>query len=170
MRTNIIEISLVISNANRALPVIMQDLSSFNLIYRNFSTEEYDDALKLTLVCRAMSCIDDALLIESLKKMPVVEEVISIFQSRTLTNESVSDFEKPDGVFKIHANEDITHDILNFAETRLSEVYGPVTNLLLRSAAKKSINAGSLFLNLAKNLNEKQKESFLKNIQGLDEI
>lgn len=171
MRNNILEIRLTaLSSFSGALPDIMRHLSYFDLIYRDSKVKEFDGVVNITLVCRATSDINEDELIQFLEGMEVVNEVLSVFQSKVLTNESISRVLEPVTNFKLHANDEITHDVLHFAEARLSESYGPVACLLLRSAAKKSNNVGSLFMSLAENLNDEQKKRFLENIQGLDKI
>ncbi|MEH6455702.1 MAG: hypothetical protein V7749_05235 [Cocleimonas sp.] len=174
MIKNKIEITLIASKRAGILPILMGKLCSLGLIYRRCNVKEYNTGVKLTLVCEGELECEESYLIKSIKDVPDVESVLNVTQSNPGATESfdktqigISDFTE---LHPLRANDPITHDVLHIVEDRLSEIFGPTTNLLLKSAAKKSTRVGELFLILAEDLTDRQNVVFLRNIEGLDTI
>lgn len=157
------------------LPILMRKLGSMGLIYRRCITDEYDDGVKLTIVCVGDLNCDKSFLMDGLKAVPNVDSIISITESKAGPNDVVDGlhpmFDNSRTEFHpLRAGDVITHDIMHIVEDRLAESFGPVANILLKNAAKKSRLVGELFLNLAKELTEDQKVDFLRDIEGLDQM
>ena len=174
MLSNSIEITLIASKKVGVLPLLMQKLSSIGLIYRRCVTTEYDDAVKLLLFCEGESDLDRDFIINSLISVPNIDSVISFAESESGLSEVYETlstrFQESTELHPLRAKDEVTHDVIHIVEDRLAEVFGPVANVLLRSASKKSKLVGALFLNLAENLDEEQKILFLRNIEGLDDM
>lgn len=173
--TNSLEITLIASKKMGILPILMRKLGSLGLIYRRCITDEYDDGVKLTVICVGDLNCDKPYLIETLKAVPNVDSIVSISESKAGPNDVVealpSRFDESRTEFHpLRAGDIITHDIMHIVEDRLAESFGPVANILLKKAAKKSKLVGELFLNLAKDLNEEQKVVFLRDVEGLDQM
>lgn len=173
--TNSIEITLIASKKMGILPVLMRKLGSLGLIYRRCTTEKHNDGVKLTVFCVGDMDADKEFLEETLKSVPTVDSIISIKESKAGPNDVVASlptrFEKTQTEFHpLRANDAITHDIMHIVEDRLAESFGPVANILLKKAAKKSRLVGELFLNLAVDLTDDQKVVFLRDIEGLEQI
>ncbi|MGK0272717.1 MAG: hypothetical protein ACI88H_003390 [Cocleimonas sp.] len=180
--TNTIEITIIASKKSGILPILMRKLGSLGLIYRRCGMEEYDGIVKLKLTCNGVLDCSEEYLIHTIKNVPNVDSVVSVTQG--MSNDTKPVKEVDDEIFDelqdtinqytalhpLRANDAITHDILQIVEDRLSLVFGPVTNILLKSAAKKSSSVGELFLILAEKLTTEQRDVFLKNVQGLEHM
>ena len=174
MPKNTIEITLMASKRAGILPILMRKLGSLGLIYRRCNTKEYDDGVKLTLICEGVLDCDKSFLIKSIKEVPNVDSIINVTESNAHATisfdklrDNLSEFTE---LHPLRANDPITHDVMHIVEDRLAEAFGPAANLLFRLAAKKSTRVGDLFLILAEDLTEDQKVVFLRNVQGLDNM
>jgi len=157
------------------LPVLMRKLGSLGLIYRRCLTDNYDDGVKLTLVCVGDLNCDREYLSETLEAVPNVVSIVSVTESQAGPNDLVESLPtRFDSEFTelnpLRAEDTITHDVMNIVEDRLSVVFGPVANILLKKAEKDSRLVGELLLHLAKDLTEEQKTVFLRDVEGLDQI
>jgi len=177
LQKNTIEIALIASKKTGVLPALMNNLSNCGLLYRRCSTTEFNDDFKLTVICEGTLYIEESDLIQLIESIPFVEKVISFDQDSSFRSMvAISDAsdrlqQRINELTMLHplrADDAITHDVLQIVEDRLSLVFGPVANLLVKSAAKKSTVVGELFLFLAEELNDEQKEVFLANVKGLD--
>ncbi len=174
MPKNTIEIKLIASKRAGILPGLMRKLGSFGLIYRRCNVQEYSTGVKLTLVCEGDLDCDQSFFIKSIKEVPNVESILNVTQSKTKAAESFKKFHENINDFTelhpLRANDPITQDVMHIVDDRLSEVFGPTANLLLKSAAKKSSCVGQLFLILAEELDFDQKVVFLRDIEGLEDM
>lgn len=157
------------------LPVLMRKLGSMGLIYRRCITDDYDDGVKLTILCVGELKFDKDYLTKILESIPNVISTVSIVEAQAGPNDVVESLPSryDDAHTELHplrANDVITHDIIHIVEDRLSEAFGPVASILLKKATKKSHLVGELFLNLAEDLSDDQKVHFLRNIEGLDQM
>lgn len=172
MSKNTVEITLIASQKVGMLPALMRKLGTLGLIYRRCNTKDFDDGVKFTLICAGELDCDKSFLIKSIKEVPNVDSIINITQREAQADEFFDSVEdNMDEFTELHilrATDAITHDVMQIVEDRLAEAFGPVANLLLKSAAKKSSCVGDLFSILSKDLTEHQKLYFLKNVEGLD--
>jgi len=157
------------------LPILMRKLGTLGLIYRRCITDERDNDVKLTLICVGDLNCDKEYLTKTLESVPNVVSLVSIRESQAGPNDVVeslpSRFDQAHTELNpLRAADVITHDVMHIVEDRLAEAFGPVANILLRKAVKKSNLVGELFLNLAEDLTEDQKASFLRDVEGLDQI
>lgn len=174
MLTNSVEISLIASKKVGILPALMRKLATLGLIYRRCIKTDYDDGVKLTLVCIGTLECEKKVLIKALKSVPNVDSVISVVESKARPTDITENL--PSGISHntrlnpLRAKDEITHDVIHIVEDRLAETFGPVADVLLQKAVKKSQYVGELFLNLAENLDDEQKVVFLRNIEDLDKV
>lgn len=173
--TKSIEITLIASKKMGILPVLMRKLGSLGLIYRRCITDDYDDGVKLTILCVGDLNSDKEHLVDTLKSIPNVVSIVGITEAQAGPNDVVESLPTRFDMSRtelqpLRANDIITHDIIHIVEDRLSEAFGPVASILLKKAAKKSKLVGELFLNLAEDLTDDQKVLFLRNVEGLEQI
>lgn len=173
--TNSIEITLIASKKMGILPILMRKLGSIGLIYRRCLSDDFDNGVKLTIVCVGDINCDREYLTKTLESIPNVNSIVSVTESKAGPNDVVESlparFDKAiTALNPLRADDVITHDVMHIVEDRLAEAFGPVTNILLQKAAKDSKLVGELLLNLAKDLTDDQKVLFLRNVEGLDKM
>jgi len=150
----------------------MQKLGAMGLLFESSDIENNDDGVKFHLVCKGnLESIEDDIE-KTLSTVPYVESIISIViptaHSDAILEDEITHFDNRTKKMKFQADEELTDDIIFLVEDRLSELLGPVANILLHKAVKKSKLVGELFLHLSDDLNDEQKKVFFNNVDGLE--
>ena len=179
---NKVEITLITSKRHGLLPSLMKKTTALGLLYRRCLSVPLERGFdyKLTLVCSGVLDCEERYLIKKIEELEDVKEVINIYSTKSKRSSVMTQTIKKAGFKNIQskikerdihyafkAKDPITHDALQMIEDRLLEIFGPVTSVLLKSAANKAKNVGELLLLLSKELTEDQRDDFLSSVEGL---
>lgn len=154
-----LSITVLCTNKAGTLSRLIRQLKGFGFLYQNHHVEKFNEYSQIRLNYLSEKSEVDSDLKVTLAALPEVIKIIETsldnkgHKDNTLTNVTLKNN-------KLNINYAITPIVIKMTERRLSRLIGPVAPFLVEKAAKSSQNIGELYLKLAKEIDEDDRENF----------